>query len=303
MITMQIWRALKRPPIHHPLFRRVSLMQPATRSLTLGVPLRYLFIGMLFGFLCFSLLNHVDLVFAAIFFGPLAAAGLYMALHGTIAGLFWASRISSIIVREHESGRFDLLSASPYGAFSASWAVCTGCQYYDQTFNGVGAQRVWYTRVFFLVLLLVTTILSIADPRSIAGSVLDYLFAFVAVFAAAVVFYLDDMQSSVIGSLIGLIVPLFARSRSEARLAAVVSFLLLQVSSYLLFWLIAFIIVPPLSALLPPILQLLLPVEQVIVFFAVREGLARLLWRLNAVLLKGEVGDLHLLGKGGLLMC
>jgi hypothetical protein len=176
-------------------------------------------------------------------------------------------------------------------------------------FNGVGAQRVWFSRIFFLSLLLFCALLSLADPRSSAfignplwGIIISVEITLVTAFA----FHIDDIHSTVIGSLVGVIVPIFARTRLDARAAAFSLFLLLQIGTYALVWLIGFNLMPQFNASLNIGFFgeiVLLPIEQLIVFFTVREGIARVLWGVNRVLLAGDVSDLRLLTKGGRLIC
>jgi hypothetical protein len=301
-LSLQVWNALRRPPIHHPLFRRARqipvMIEPHRPPLVRRLAVTALFAVVLY--LCVRYFSQV--IFVIILFVPLGLTALYMALHGTIAGLYWAVRVSSAIARERERGTYDLLSTSPYGAFSASWAICTGCQYYDQTFNGAGAQRVWYSRIFFLTLLLLTAIISLANPR--IQTLEGFLYIVEVVVILAVAFYLDDIQSTVIGSLVGLIVPLFARNRLDARVGAFAGFLVLQVGAYALVALIDFVWLPQVSAALDSgAAEFALPVGQFAVFFAMRELIARVLWRLNALLHDGDVSDLRLLTKGGRLIC
>jgi hypothetical protein len=308
-VSLQVWHALKRPPIHHPLFRRVSQAQVHTPQWQLSQPQRIAMFVLLGITAYFCLRYFSQMILVLLFVAPLTITALYMALHGTVAGLFWAIRVSSAIARERERGIFELLSASPYGSFSVSWAICTGCQYYDQMFNGVGAQRVWFSRIFFLSLLLFCALLTLADPRSTAfignplwGIIISVEITLVTAFA----FHIDDIHSTVIGSLVGVIVPIFARSRLDARAAAFGLFLLLQIGTYAAVWLVGFMLMPQLNARLNVGFFgeiVLLPVEQLIVFFAVREGFARLLWAVNRLLLAGDVSDLRLLTKGGRLIC
>jgi hypothetical protein len=301
-LSLQMWNALKRPPIHHPLFRRVSRNHAQPQPRHLSLPQRIGLLVLLGIILYLSLRFYTEIIFVIILFVPLGITALYMALHGTIAGLYWAIRVSSAIARERERGIYDLLSTSPYGAFSASWAICTGCQYYDQTFNGVGAQRVWYSRIFFLTLLLLTALISLANPR--VQSPEGFLYVLELVIILAIAFYFDDIQSTVIGNLVGLIVPLFARNRLDARVGAFFGFLLLQIGAYTLVALIDFLWLPQISyAFDSQIAEFALPIGQFIVFFAVRELVARFLWRLNSLLHDGDVSDLRLLAEGGRLMC
>jgi hypothetical protein len=312
-VSLQVWNALKRPPIHHPLFRRVSQKRPTAppkgMSFARRIALSMLFaLGAYIGLRYFS-----ELIFIVLFFIPIAMAGVYMALHGTLAGLYWAIRVSSAIARERERGIFELLSTSPYGPFSASWAICTGCQYYDQTFNGLGAQRVWFSRIFFLTLLLISGLLSLPEAHGIgvpnntsANFAESLLHVIELVSVLALAFHIDDIHSTVIGSLVGVIVPLFARNRLDARVGAFVGFLVLQITAYIFVWLIGFMLIPDLNAnlaLSATVTTIALPLEQLIVFFAVREVIARVLWSVNYLLLDGDVSDLRLLTKGGRLIC
>ncbi len=300
-MTLQFWTALKRPPIHHPLFRRASKRPaPVERRLT---PLQQIAIlgacALLAGI---GLYNHADMIFVALFFIPIGVAALYMLLHGTLAGAYWAVRVSGTIARERERGMYELLATSPYGAFSASWAICTGCQYYDQTFNGAGAQRVWFSRIFFLTLVLLTLATSLAEPRSPAAQTLDgFAKASLLVGLMAVAFHVDDIHSTVIGSLVGLIVPNFVRQQLNVRVCALMGFLTLQVFAYAVVWLLAFDALPRLNASAAWD-GLALPIEQLLIFFAVREGISRVLWWLHTLLMDGDVSDLRGLTKGGRLV-
>lgn len=305
-MTFQFWLALRRPPIHHPLFRRVS-RPPATAPRHLTLPQQIAIAAVCAGAAALCLHYYSEMIFVAIFFVPIGAAALYMTLNGTLAGMYWAIRVSGAIARERERGTFELLSTSPYGAFSASWAICTGCQYYDQTFHGAGAQRVWFSRIFFLTLILLSFTVSMADARTLSGHQFDGFIrasALVAVLAGAL--YIDDIHSTVIGSLVGLIIPLFVRQPLNARVCAFAAFLVLQLSAYGLTWLVGFELLPRLST--TPSLNifeaaLALPIAQLVVFFVVREAITRALWSLNHLLMNGDVSDLRALTKGGRLIC
>ena len=173
----------------------------------------------------------------------------------------------------------------------------------------IGAQRVWFSRIFFLTLLLISGLLSLPEARGLgvpnnssANFLQSLLNVIEIVSVLALAFHIDDIHSTVIGSLVGVIVPLFARNRLDARIGAFVGFLVLQMTAYSFVWLIGFIALPELNAslLLP---ALALPLEQLLLFFAVREVIARVLWGVNALLLDGDVSDLRLLTKGGRLIC
>lgn len=306
VMTFQFWQALRRPPIHHPLFRRIS-RPPATEPRHLTLPQQIAIAAVCIGAAVICLHYYSQMIFVAAFFLPIGAAALYMMLNGTLAGMYWAIRISGAIARERERGTFDLLSTLPYGAFSVSWAICTGCQYYDQTFHGVGAQRVWFSRIFFLTLILLSATVSMGSSRVPAAHTFDgFLRASVLVALLACALYIDDVHSTVIGSLVGLIVPQFIRSPLNTRVGAFAAFVALQLSAYGLTWLIGFALLPsfdPSLALDPSEITLALPLAQLVVFFVVREAFTRVLWALNRLLMHGDVSDLRLLTRGGRLIC
>ncbi len=305
-VSLQFWYALKRPAIHHPLFRRITRDRVPRPQPKLSLGQQVVIMALLVLPAYFILRYYADMIVVGILFIPLGIAAVYMTLHGTIAGLYWAMRISGAIARERERGSFDLISTSPYGAFSASWAICTGCQYYDQTFNGIGAQRVWFSRIFFLTLLLMSAVISLIEPRSTSAAVNNCLYVSDVVIAVSLAFVIDDIHSAVIGSLIGMIVPLIVRNRLNAHLGALAGFLTLQIGAYALVWLIGFTLLPQVNANLAVgalAASLMLPLEQVLVFFAVRELIARVLWRIHSLLLDDDVSDLSLLTKGGRLIC
>jgi hypothetical protein len=304
--SLQLWDALHRPPIHHPLFRRAA-RQPEPYSApprSLSRARRWVLLlggGVL---AAVAVVYFTQLIVMLIFFVPLACAAVYMILFGTASGMYWALRVSGAIARERERGTYELLSTSPYGPFSASWAVCTGCQYYDQTFKGVGAQRVWYARAFFLTMLLFSAIAAQVDPRNFGGRSLETLVGVTVIaFTLALAFYMDDVQSTVTGSLVGMIVPQFTRNRLDARVGAFVGFVLLQASVYLLVWWASFSLLPQINEALGVRPFIVLPCEQVLAFFAIREVVIRVLWGMTTLLFAGDVSDLRLLSKGGRLIC
>src|SRR5690606_21429077 len=215
-------------------------------------------------------------------------------------------RVSNAIAREHERGVYDLLSLSPYGAFSASWAICTGCQYYDQTFNELGSQRVWFFRIFFVTLLFSGALAGFSEANLGGIELIQSLISISTIsLMLTLAFHIDDIHSTVIGSLVGLIVPMFARHRLDARLGALFVFLLLQVAAYAGFWLVGFTVLPQINAQLMLTgfaAALVLPLEQLLVFFTIREVIAHALSRGHALLLHGEIGDLSMLTRGGRLI-
>ena len=283
LITLRFWDALQRPPLQHPMFRRtMRLYKPVDRPITkrplsarLGLAL------MAFSVVSCGVIAPQLVLFLLLTMPVILSVGFTM-LHGTMAGALFATRISSAIARERERGSLNLIAVSPRGGFEALWAICTGCQYYNQWFRGEGNQNVWYTRLILLVVLLVSGTLALSDPRISDGNHTAALFALmITIVMIGFVFVVDDIHSAVIGSLVGLIVPMIARSRFDARLWAFLVFLSLQVFAYLLSWIGSFILAPFLLDGLRlgwVAAHLALPLAQFLIFFATRELIARALW-------------------------
>lgn len=260
--------------------------------------------GSIIGGLYIGLRFYPQYVSLLLFALPLIAAVVYMTLHGTLAGMYWAQRLSNAITRERDHGLFELLATAPNGRFSVIWTISTACWYNDETFSGAGAQRVWFSRVTVLLLLALAGVIVATHPRgggtaNSVGSILSLIISL------TIWFYLDDVQSAVIGSMSGMITPLFARTRLDAQIGAIAGFLGMQLVTYLILWVIGnlmisdwlvphIVTVGEVSVLQPPLLLL--------IGFALRETITRLLWRYLYGLMDGDVADVRRLSRGGVLM-
>lgn len=282
-VTLRIWNALQRPPLRHPLFRRmISLSRRENEASPVPIRARVGLLVFSFGFIFASLRLFPEILILLIFVVPLGVGAIYMLLHGTVAGAVFATRISAAIARERERGTLELLSMSPQGGFAATWAICTGCQYYDQTFKGQGARRVWFARFIFISVMTLSSLLAIASPRTYGGRPIEALILMlVGIIVVSLAFHIDDVHSFVLASLVGLIVPVLTRNRFDARLWALLTFLLLQVIAYTLTWVIGLLVIPQAyedMGMSGFTLDLAIALEVLLVFFATREVLAQGLW-------------------------
>jgi hypothetical protein len=103
----------------------------------------------------------------------------------------------------------------------------------------------------------------------------------------------------VLGSLVGLVIPTYAHNRLDASLWSFGVFLLLQISTYMLAWLIGFSLLPGAYDRLQIngwYANFSLPVLRVVVFFLVREGIIVALWRGLIARLNVSPGELDLSG-------
>jgi len=195
---------------------------------------------------------------------------------GAVYGVVWAVGISGLVAREHERGTFDMLGVTPPGSLGTSWALCMGCLYRNQGFRRVNTGNTWIART----ILLAPFVLMIWYSLSPTWTSL--------IFAAA--FYIDYIQSIVLGALVGMLVPTIARNRLDSRFLAFGVYILMQIAVYVAFLLTVFIILPGVYRTLGLsgwFAELLFPLLCTLFFAAVHEGMVLMVWyllleRLNA---------------------
>src|SRR5262249_53321969 len=91
--------------------------------------------------------------------------------------------------------------------------------------------------------------------------------------------YIDHIQSIVLGSLIGMLIPSFAQRRIDAQLSTFGVYLLLQMLSYLAAWLIGLVILPAIyDEAANGLAQICLAISQIVVFYSIREAIITILW-------------------------
>jgi hypothetical protein len=121
---------------------------------------------------------------------------------------------------------------------------------------------------------------------------------FVTLFHAAALvaaFYLDHVQSAVVGGLVGMLAPRYVQNRFDVRAWGLFSYLLLQVLAYLLTWFIGFQIIPLLYQnfhLSGFYAELTVPIVRVAVFYTIREGIIAGLWHMLTGQLNAMPSDL-----------
>ena len=302
-VTLRVWNALQRPPLRHPLFRRmISLSRREGGEHPFPMRARVGLLVFSFGFIFASLRLFPEILIILIFVVPLSASAIYMLLHGTLAGAIFATRISAAIARERDRGTLELLSMSPQGGFAATWAICTGCQYYDQTFKGQGARRVWFARFIFVSVMTLSSLLALASPRVYGGRPIEALvLMLVGILVVSLAFHIDDVHSLVIGSLIGLLVPIIARNRFDSRLWALLTFLLVQIVAYTLTWVFGLLVIPQAFenvGMTDFTLDTAAALAVLLVFFATREIVAQGLWLALRVLMNDDLDAMLPLLRG-----
>lgn len=254
MLTWKLWRALRQPPHQHPLYQHTLSRPASAMSGYLG---------------CVVILIAPMLLLPALVF----LSGVY--------GLRWAMQIAGAIAREHESGRFDLVALSPSGAFGSSRAIMSACLYRNESLAQIQSGGAWVLRLAF-ALTLMLSFTSLSEPIltvDYAPNVNEIVtLVYLASMVAAI--YIDHVQSVVVAQLVGMWIPTLVRRRLDASMGALLIYLLLQVSTYVLTALISFGLLPMVLGALPmPINTILLALLRLAAFFAIREILIQVLWR------------------------
>lgn len=286
MMTWKLWRALQYPPVNHPLYRRTITQRPAEGlRLEEGITLRLLWrIALPLVFMTIFALTPIIVPLVVV-------TPVLLPVIVNWCGIQWAVKAGSTIARENELGTYDVIAMIPCGAFGASWTIGSACVHRGSSFADlhtfVGV-LVRFLLVMLGIALMIAIVIGINGRTQTAGATFIALISVAALVAA---FYLDYVQSALVGWLAGMLVPTYVRNPIDARLWGFVCFLLLQVTAYLVTWLIGFVVIPALYQSLSfggLYADLSVRVLRVPVFYLVREGIIGVLWyalvqRLNAI--------------------
>jgi hypothetical protein len=295
MMTWRLWRALTHPPYRNPLFwRSVSTRESETSRIRPWLNGRIVLAGLVL-FVCGGMVfpRHINgIVMAGFLIIPFLL--LIFTFNGLIYGLVWGVRISSSIAKSYEANTFDLLALAPTGALGATWAMGTGCLYRNRNLGDLNFPETWTIRLFVIIFTSMTL-------ASLAGSgqgsnLVVLVLVYVLVLMAG--FYVDDIQSIILGSLVGMLTPIYARTRLDARLWTLGMYLLVQIATYVSSLLAGFVLLPAFYEHLKitgPYTTLSLPIMGLIVFFGIREIFNTVLWYDLARRLNADPKELNLL--------
>jgi hypothetical protein len=241
MITWKLWRGLKSPPIHHPLFRRIIAAPLKPPPWYLG---------------CLVIMVAPFLLLPAILF----TSAFY--------SIRWAVTISNTLAREREAGMFELVALSPDGSLGASWAICTAAIHRNQSLQQIQSPMSWIVRLGFTLLILSSLgnfVEPLVPPSADAGMLT--VIPLVYLFTLAGALYVDHMQSVAMGSLVGMLIPTYTRSGVDAGVGALIVFLMLipNLLENLNFS--------------PTLIAVILPTSRLLIFGVIREVMISILWR------------------------
>lgn len=273
MLTWKLWRALHEPPTNHPLFAYIAKVRPSR----LGHMIVFTFpLGVVLLIAFAAVILRTPPV-TPIVNSYSAAAVTFLVFTGTLYGLVWAANISRILVQMRTDSKYDLLLLASTSELRLNWAICTGYLHRNQSFSRVHGQKARLAQYMLMIPGALAMPLFIGVAAENESYTLMLLTTVIHIIVIAAAYYIDYAQSVIIGGLVGMIIPTYARSELDARMVAGASFLVLQISSYALTWLIGFDLLPAIwqaegfAALGLNILQLLL-------FYTCRECIISGLW-------------------------
>ncbi|MBZ0298274.1 MAG: hypothetical protein K8J31_00950 [Anaerolineae bacterium] len=299
MFTWKLWRALQTPPADHPLFYFVCHTKPLRLQ---GFITRLAPAGLTALLVAFAIgIWYAPRLIMPVLFNPTFAAitGLLL-FTGTIYGLVWATSISEIIIRLRGEGKYDLLVLSPATPLRINWAICTGFLYRNQSFRRISQQRARITQVLIMLITILAIPLLLGFVADNDRYMTEVFSTLISIIALTTLLHLDHIQSAVIGTLIGLNVPLLTHRSADSRLLAGGTFLIFQIASYLALWVLGFVLLPDLHDHLHiplAVQQVSLPISRVLVFFFSREIIILCLWHGLTNLLHERPTEIDLLAS------
>jgi len=270
MVTWLLWRALQSPPTKNPLYQK---MQSADRSSWLDR-----FWNGLIGLLLILLFLKPPL-FAIIL---LSVPIMYPMLSSTCYGVLFSLRTSTMIFARRQQGSYDLIRISPNGAWTSFWAICAGSVHHNGDLNRLNH----YIKRIMTMLVTLCAVLLLASPVVPTERLqAEFMAMVIVLFTVISLMVLELTQSSVLGTLIGMVFAIVARNTVDSRLGSLVGFLSIQLTTYLTSIVLVLSFLYPTfdNADVSPALAMLLGCLTLILYIAIlREVMMVILWRLIA---------------------
>lgn len=277
MVTWLLWRRLRTLPHQQiPWWHQPEATKKPRRWLQL-------LIGLTLATGVMIWLIQTPIAFLAILWILLALPFGFLFLNGLLYGLYWAVQISTTLAREYELGHFSMLSLTPHGGIGASWLWATTIVNRNNTLHKlhIMVRAVVIIALLTLLLAFITVYISAQNSPSTRIASFGGLTSIVLLALVVVALFFEHMQSIVIGSLLGMLIPARLPTVFDARIWSVGVYLLLQLGFYALM-VIAIGILPLLFRLIGFVgnwADLIHGLLLLLIFFALREGIIRLLWR------------------------
>jgi hypothetical protein len=276
MLTWKLWRALTRPPLISPLFKR-AYTQRGGSGLPWIPPVRFPLMDLLRN-TGLIILPIILILFGApilvlLYYVSLILAPLLLPAANTVFGLIHANGASGSIARERDRQTYDVLCASPTGSLGLHWSYCIGWLHYH-----------WLMRTALIGVLsigIVASVLGLSGRMFFGSGTAPLPVTLVRGVTLGLIFFLDYLQTPVLSSLTTLLVPIYSENEGKARLWASSVFLVIQMAVYLPTFLIAIYALPNTLSLLgvdPLLIDVLVPLAVLAFFTVLREIIIVGLW-------------------------
>ena len=271
-MTLKLWRALNNPPATHPIFVRTVLLPRVVKRRSINSA--SLFIGFIM-----SMSEFMPTIL--IFLMPILLGSC-----GLIYGLDCAVRVSQLITYERKNNTYDLLALCPQGTLAVCWVICTSLLFQQQQFSRLREilrTSVWIAFAGITVILILFIFIFVSIILSESKMILPVIMPLINAEAVVVLIYSEYVQSTVIGCLVGLLIPTFASGTMDSFLYAPAVFLLVKVGCFAISLLVGFNLLDRVYQLIDAqniILSVLLTMARVIIIVVVQDVVIRILWHL-----------------------
>lgn len=316
MISWRLWRALSTPFVAHPIYWQRGVWKPKAlptrrsfwqiiatfvgKNLIWGVLAAFVItvvLSVVFEFNAMFVIGPVVTIFLGIpvlFF--FTVPPLFLVSVGTVYGLLSALSISDSIAVEKQQGRYALMGLTPHGLAGATWALCSLQQHTNFILQVI---RNWLILIYLLIgalillplLVVVVTFLSSLAPITASNMPVEYNILNVSLILTLPL--IDYVQSSNIGSLIGMITPSFTVGRANTRGLTIFTFLALQFAVYLVMAFACFVLWPRLYVTLGWRLDLGYTLVCIMTSYLMREAVTITLWVYLAYSLETDLTELN----------
>ncbi len=271
-MTLKLWRALNDPPATHPIFVRTVLLPRVVKRRSISSA--SIFIGFIV-----SMTQYTPSIL--VFLMP-----ILLGVCGLIYGLDCAVRVSQQITLERKNNTYSLLVLCPPGALAVCWVMCTSLLYQERQFRRlneivVTSARVASTAIATVLVLFIG--ISITIIVSSSHLTLPIITPVINAEAIVVLIYSEYVQSTVIGCLIGLIIPTFANGAMDSFLYAPAIFLLVKIGSYAIGVLVGFNLLGWIYqqiGIQSELMDIVLTLVRVVVIVVVQDVFIRALWHM-----------------------
>jgi len=272
MMTLKLWRALNNPPATHPIFVRTVLLPRVVKRRSINSA--SVFIGFVM-----SMSEFMPTIL--VFLMP-----ILLGVCGLIYGLDCAVRVSQQIVFERKNNTFPLLALCPPGALAVCWAMCTSLLYQERQFSRLHEIIRTSVRIAFVAIIIVTVLLiglSVTILISDSRLMLPVVTPLINAGAVVILIYSEYIQSTVIGCLVGLLIPTFANGLTDSFLYAPAVFFLIKIGCYIIAVLVGFNLFDSMFQQLNVqngLTDVFLTLARVVIIVLVQDVIIRLLWQM-----------------------